>query len=287
MINLDESTLTQAVLERYGNCADPRLIQLMSSLTKHLHAFAQEVRLTEQEWAAGIQFLTEVGHITDEKRQEFILLSDTLGLSMLVVAMNQAKPRGCTESTVFGPFYVADAPAYENGSDIANGASGVPCFVRGSVRSLDGTAVPDAEIQVWQADDQGHYDVQYAELTEPQARGMVRSRADGSFDFKSVLAEDYPIPHDGPVGKMLDALAMHPWRPAHLHFMIKAPGFETLITHVFRKDSRYLESDVVFGVRSSLIVDWVPHEAGLTPDGQHCSSSFYTLDYAFVLNPIP
>ena len=285
MINLDETTITQAVLERYVDAPNPRLAEIMSSLTRHLHAFAREVRLTEDEWTAGIQFLTETGHMTDDKRQEFILLSDTLGLSTLVVAMNNAKPHGCTESTVFGPFYVPGAPAYDNGADIANGASGAPCFVRGTVRGLDGTAVPDAEIHVWQADDQGFYDVQRADLTGPQARGVIRSRNDGSFDFKSVLAEDYPIPHDGPVGKMLNGLGRHPWRPAHLHFMIKAPGFETLITHVFRKESRYLASDVVFGVRSSLVADWVRHESGPTPDGQGSSTPFYTLDYDFVINP--
>jgi hydroxyquinol 1,2-dioxygenase len=285
VINLDEDSITQAVLDRNAGCGNPRLAEIMSSLVKHLHDFAREVRLTEAEWAEGIAFLTDTGHITDEKRQEFILLSDTLGLSMLVIAMNHAKPRACTESTVFGPFFVPGAPLYENGADIANGASGAPCFVRGTVRSLDGGPVADAQMQVWQADDHGFYDVQYPGLDTARARGVIHSRADGSFEFRSVLAEAYPIPHDGPVGKMLEALNRHPWRPAHLHFMITAPGFETLITHVFRNGDKYLESDTVFGVRSTLIADWIRHPDGIAPDGQHFSTPFYTLDYDFVLNP--
>ncbi len=286
MINFDENTITQAVLERHADCPDPRLRTIMTSLIKHLHAFARDVQLTEEEWATGIAVLTEAGRITDDKRQEFILLSDTLGLSMLVIAMNHAKPQGCTESTVLGPFYVPDSPACENGADIANGASGVPCFVRGSVRSLDGSPVPNAEIHVWQADDHGFYDVQYANLPAPQGRGVIRSRSDGSFNFRSVLAEDYPVPDDGPVGALMKALGRHSWRPAHLHFIVKAPGFDTLVTHVFRKDSDYLETDAVFGVRSSLIADWVLHREGRAPDGQHFTSPFYTLDYDFVINPV-
>ncbi|HEY8359187.1 MAG TPA: hydroxyquinol 1,2-dioxygenase, partial [Ramlibacter sp.] len=206
--------------------------------------------------------------------QEFILLSDTLGLSMLTVAMNNRKPEGCTEATVFGPFYVEGAPEYPLGADVSNGASGQPCKVRGTVRGTDGQPVPNAEIHVWQADADGKYDVQRAELEASQGRGVIRADAQGRYHFRSVLAEAYPIPDDGPVGDMLKATKRHPWRPAHLHFMIKAPGYQTLITHVFRNGDEYLDSDAVFGVRESLVADWMQQ-----PDGT------WLVEYDFVLNP--
>lgn len=274
MRNLNEDTITQAVIERFSKTPDPRLKEILTSLIQHLHAFARETQLTEAEWFQGIDFLTRTGHMCDDKRQEFILLSDTLGLSMLTVAMNNKKPAGCTEATVFGPFYVADAPKYQNGDDVANGASGKPCVVRGTVRGLDGQPVPNASIEVWQADADGNYDVQYADLAHAQARGVLQARADGSFDFRTIVAEAYPIPTDGPVGEMLRASRNHPWRPAHLHFMIKAEGYETLITHVFRDGDQYLDSDAVFGVRQSLVADWVQQGDGT-----------YLLEFDFVLNP--
>lgn len=274
MRNLNQDTITQAVIERFSHTPDPRLKEIMTSLVQHLHAFAREVRLTEEEWFQGIQFLTDTGHITDDKRQEFILLSDTLGLSMLTVAMNNDKPAGCTESTVFGPFFVDNAPEFKNGDDVANGATGLPCQVRGTVKGLDGKPVPNARMNVWQADAEGNYDVQYADLAHAQARGVLHADEQGRFHFKTILAEAYPIPSDGPVGRMLKATANHPWRPAHLHFMIEAPGYQRLITHVFRNHDQYLDSDVVFGVRQSLVADWVQQ-----PDGS------YLLDYDFVLNP--
>jgi hydroxyquinol 1,2-dioxygenase len=240
--------------------------------------------LTEEEWFAGIRFLTETGHMSDDKRQEFILLSDTLGLSMLVTALNNRKPEGCTEATVFGPFHVEGAPEYALGDDLANGARGEPCFVRGMVRDLDGNPVPNARMEIWQADAEGFYDVQYPDRHEHQARGTIYSGPNGEFHFRTISAEAYPIPHDGPVGRMLAALGRHPWRPAHLHFLIKAEGYETLVTHVFRRGDRYLDSDAVFGVRSSLIGDWVRHDAGTAPDGSTVDTPFYTLDFDFVLN---
>ena len=276
MRNLHQDNITQAVIARLTNTPDPRLKEIMTVLVQHLHTFAREVKLTEAEWFKGIEFLTATGHHCNDTRQEFILLSDVLGLSMLTVAMNNDKPQGCTEATVFGPFYVEGAPHYENGDDVANGASGEPCQVRGIVRGLNGEPVPNAAIEVWQADDEGHYDVQKSELNHAQARGVLKSRADGSFDFRTIVAEAYPIPTDGPVGDMLKATKRHPWRPAHLHFMIKAEGYETLITHVFREGDQYLDSDAVFGVRQSLVAEWARH-----PDGH------YLLEYDFVLNPVP
>jgi hydroxyquinol 1,2-dioxygenase len=289
MRNINEDTITQAVLASMSDRCDGRLRTIITSLVQHLHSFAREVKLTEAEWFKAIQFLTECGHITDDKRQEFILLSDTLGLSMLVMAQNNKKPTECTEATVFGPFYVEDAPTYENGADIANGARGEPCFVSGQVRGLDGTPLSGAQIDVWQSDEDGFYDVQKSgddpSSSAHQARGRLNSDRDGQFHFRSILAEAYPIPHDGPVGRMLEALGRHPWRPAHLHFMIKAPGYETLITHVFRDDDKYLDSDAVFAVRSTLITKWVEHDCGVAPDGSKMDTPFYSLNYDFVLNP--
>ena len=270
---MNQHTITQEVVDRFAATPDPRLKQLMTSLVTHLHAFAREVHLTEGEWERGIRFLTETGQRCDDRRQEFILLSDVLGLSMLTVAMNNDKPSGCTEATVFGPFHVEDAPDYALGDDVANGASGTPMLVRGTVRGLDGEAVSDAVIDVWQSDAEGFYDVQ-RDLAEAQGRGVLRSDANGAFHFRTVVPAAYPIPTDGPVGQLLTATKRHPWRPAHLHFRIVAPGYETLITHVFRDGGPWLDSDAVFGVRQSLVQAW-PEQ----PDGSH------RLDYDFVLAP--
>jgi hydroxyquinol 1,2-dioxygenase len=273
MRNVNQDTITQAVLARLADTPDARLKEVMTSLVQHLHAFAREVKLTEAEWFEGIEFLTATGHTCDDKRQEFILLSDTLGLSMLTVAMNNHKPAGCTEATVFGPFHVEGAPHYAHGDDVGNGAQGAPCVVHGRVVGLKGEPVPDAVVEVWQADAEGRYDVQHVDADHPRARGVLVSGPDGRFHFRSIVAEAYPIPDDGPVGRMLRATSRHPWRPAHLHFMIKAEGYETLITHVFRHGDPYLDSDAVFGVRQSLVADWVKQ-----PDGTSL------LDFEFVLN---
>ncbi|MDB5851034.1 MAG: hydroxyquinol 1,2-dioxygenase [Rhodoferax sp.] len=274
MRNLNQDNITQAVIARFADTPDPRLKEIVTSLVQHLHAFAREVKLTEGEWFQGIDYLTRTGQMCDAKRQEFILLSDVLGLSMLTVAMNNDKPQGCTEATVFGPFYVEGAPHYELGDDVANGASGEPCVVRGTVRGIGGEPVAGATINVWQADDEGRYDVQRPGLQGSQGRGELTAAPDGSFHFRTIVAEAYPIPTDGPVGELLQATRRHPWRPAHLHFKIDAPGYETLITHVFRDGDQYLDSDAVFGVRQSLVADWTP-----LPDGSHA------LVYDFVLNP--
>ncbi len=274
MGNLNQDNITQAVIASFANTADPRLKEIMTSLVQHLHAFAREVKLTEAEWFKGIEFLTRCGHITDDKRQELILLSDVLGLSMLTVAMNNDKPAGCTEATVFGPFHVEGAPHYELGDDVANGAKGTSCVVRGTVKGIGGEPIPGAYLDVWQSDDDGLYDVQHADLGHAQARGILKADAQGRYHFRSIVAVPYAIPHDGPVGAMLEATGRHPWRPAHLHFLVKAPGYETLITHVFRDHSDYLDSDAVFGVRQSLVCDWVQQADGT-----------YLMEYDFVLSP--
>jgi hydroxyquinol 1,2-dioxygenase len=285
--DINEYSITEAVVSSMTRCADARLQTILTSLVQHLHAFARDVRLTEDEWSKAIAFLTQVGDITDERRQEFILLSDTLGLSTLVMSQSTGKPASCTESTVFGPFFVYGAPIYHNGDDISNGARGAPCYVKGQVRGADGEAVGNAWIDVWQSDEDGFYDVQRLDdshASSHRARGRLRTDAEGFFNFRTILAEAYPIPHDGPVGRMLAATGRHPWRPAHLHFRIEAPGFETLITQVFREGDRYLDSDVVFGVRSTLVADWIRHDPGIAPDGRRIEVPWYTLDYDFILN---
>lgn len=276
MRNIDEHTITRAFVQRIESCDNPRLKEILTALVTHLHDFAREVRLTEAEWMAGIEFLTRTGQMCDDKRQEFILLSDTLGLSMLTIAMNHAKPPGCTEATVIGPFHTDDAPPAAQGSDIARGAPGKPLDVDVTLRSIDGAPIAGAEVDVWQADDAGKYDVQYANLNERRARALLRSDAQGRVRFSTVLPTAYPVPTDGPVGQMLVATGRHPWRPAHLHFWIKAPGFEPLVTHLFRDGDPYLDSDVVFGVRNSLIVQMPENPA---KPGRH------VLRHEFVLNP--
>jgi hydroxyquinol 1,2-dioxygenase len=281
--NINEHNITDAVIERFKDCADPRLKEVLSSLVRHLHAFVRETGLTEAEWMQGIEFLTATGHITDDKRQEFILLSDTLGVSMLTVAQNNSKPSNATEATVFGPFHVEGVPTFDNGDDIAGGAPGEPLYVDCTIRDIHGAVVPGAKIDVWQSDAEGFYDVQYADLEGHRARGNFRSDAQGRFWFKSILPVAYPIPTDGPVGAMLVATGRHPWRPAHLHFMIRAEACETLITHVFRAGDPYLDSDVVFGVRSSLVKTYHPHPQGTGPQPDH-EGPYHSLNVDFVLN---
>ena len=281
--NVDEHNITDAVIERFKDCADPRLKDVLSSLVRHLHGFVRETRLTEAEWMKGIEFLTAAGHITDDKRQEFILLSDTLGVSMLTVAQNHSKPSNATEATVFGPFHVVGAPNLENGDDMSGDAPGEPLYVDCTIKDIDGMPVPGATIDVWQSDAEGFYDVQYAELDGHRARGNFRSDADGRFWFKSILPVAYPIPTDGPVGAMLVATGRHPWRPAHMHFMIHADGCETLITHVFRAGDPYLDSDVVFGVRSSLIETYQSHAAGAGPQPNQ-TKPYHSLSFQFVMS---
>jgi hydroxyquinol 1,2-dioxygenase len=283
MRNIDEHNITGAVIARFENCADPRLKELLSSLVRHLHDFARETKLTEAEWLQGIEFLTATGHMSDAKRQEFILLSDTLGLSMLTVAQNHSLVAGATEATVFGPFHVETAPQFANGADIAADAPGEPLFVDCTIRGSDGAPVTGAAVDVWQADQEGFYDVQYKDLDHHRARGVLHSDGEGRVRFRSILPVAYPVPTDGPVGRMLVASGRHPWRPAHVHFRIQAPGYETLTTHVFRAGDPYLDSDVVFGVRSSLISDYVAHAAGSGPHAKDIEGPYHTLAFDFVL----
>jgi len=286
MRNITADNITAAVTDRFADCADPRLKQVMGALVRHLHDFVREVALTEAEWEQGIRFLTDTGQMCSGTRQEFILLSDTLGVSMLVTAQNHAHPPGATEATVFGPFHTDDAPHLPQGADIAAGAAGEALFAEVSVVDLEGQPVACAEVDLWQADSEGLYDVQRPELgARRQARGELHTDAEGRIRFRALVPTPYPVPTDGPVGRMLLATGRHPWRPAHLHFRIRAPGFATLVTHLFRDPDPYLDSDAVFGVRSSLIARFERHEPGLAPDGTEQDQPFYTLHQRIVLAP--
>ena len=283
--NLADEDLTQAVLATFSHSKSERFQQVMQSLVKHLHAFVKDVNLTEDEWFQAIDYLTRTGHITDDKRQEFVLLSDVLGVSMLVIDLNNRQFADATASTVFGPFFTEGSPPFVNGDDIANGASGEPCFMQGRVLSTTGEPLPGALIEIWQADDHGFYDVQNKE-SQVYGRGHLHSDNAGRYYFWSVRPEAYPIPEDGPVGDLLHEANRSPMRPAHVHFMIKVPGYKTLITHVFKDGDQYLDSDAVFGVRSSLITSFDRHEPGIAPDGKKMDVPFYTMHYDFHLAPV-
>jgi len=286
MRNFDENNITAAVFERIKNAPDPRVKEISEALVRHLHAFVREVRPTQKEWEWGIDFLTRTGHMCDDKRQEFILLSDTLGVSMLVDAINHPVPEGATETTVLGPFYVEAAPEKSIGEDISGGMQGDPLLVTGTASSPDGKPIAGATIDVWHSDNDGYYDVQQLdEIGHLAMRARFHSDEEGRFRFWSIKPAAYPIPHDGPVGQMLEAQGRHPWRPAHVHFMISAPGYEQLVTHVFEAGDQYLDSDVVFGVKDSLIREYVRHPPGRAPDGRVLGIPYYHLNYDFGLKP--
>ncbi|MDT7711133.1 MAG: hydroxyquinol 1,2-dioxygenase [Pseudonocardiales bacterium] len=277
-----EQAVTDEVIASFAGTKDERLKEIVESLTRHLHGFAREVRLTQEEWSAGIEFLTRVGHITDDRRQEFILLSDVLGLSMLTVGINAPASTEATQSTVFGPFFVEGAPEIELGGDIAFGAKGNPCWVTGSVRAVDGTPIPGAHLEMWEADEDGFYDVQYeGDLTA--GRGWLTADDDGGYRFWSVLPSAYGIPDDGPVGDMLAATGRGTMRPAHLHFKVDAPGYRTLITHIFVAGDEHLDRDAVFGVKDSLVADFPEHPAGTAPDGRVLDGPWNSVNFEIVL----
>jgi catechol 1,2-dioxygenase len=250
--------ITAAARASFEGCTDPRLRELMQTLVTHVHAFAVETSLTEDEWRGLIATLTDTGHITDARRQEFILWSDALGLSMLVDALAHELPPGATESTVIGPFYVPGSPLREYGeSMVQEEGAGVPAWVYGRVLDVNGNPIAGAEVDVWQNGADMLYAVQRPEAEEDHLRGRYLTRDDGSYAFVAVRPVPYPIPHDGPVGRMLEATGRHPWRPAHIHIIVRAPGYKTVTTHVFDATSEYLDSDTVFAVKPSLLRTFV------------------------------
>jgi hydroxyquinol 1,2-dioxygenase len=278
------TAVTDEVLAGFAGTRDDRLRELLQGLVRHLHDYAREVGLTQREWGTAIDFLTRTGHITDERRQEFILLSDVLGMSMLTVAINEPAVPGATEATVLGPFFIEDAPRIELGGDIARSAAGTPCHVSGSVRATDGSPIAGARLDVWEADEDGFYDVQYA-ADRSAGRGWLQSAPDGGYRFWSVLPAPYPIPHDGPVGELLAATDRSPMRPAHLHFKVTAPGFRTLVTHIFVAGDPHLGADAVFGVKDSLIVPADQHPAGPGPDATERTGPWTSMAFDIVLAP--
>ncbi|MGW1786353.1 intradiol ring-cleavage dioxygenase [Streptomyces sp. NPDC002143] len=263
-----EEDLVRTVLASFDNAPDPRLRELTQSLVRHLHAFIREVRLTEAEWQQAIDFLTATGHITTDRRQEFVLLSDVLGASMQTINVNNQAYADATEATVFGPFFVEESPEIPKGGDLAGGAPGEPCWVEGTVTDTDGNPVPGARLEVWEADADGFYDVQYDD-DRVAGRAHLFTDQDGMFAFWGLTPVPYPIPHDGPVGALLERTGRSPMRAAHLHFLATAPGLRTLVTHIFVEGDRLLGSDAVFGVKESLVKRFEPQPPGTpAPDGR-------------------
>lgn len=281
MRNLTEVNLSDAVVGAMAGAKDARFKTVMSSLVRHLHSFIQEVNLTEEEWLAGIQFLTAVGQKCDEKRQEFILLSDTLGATTMKDLVNNRKPPGVTEYTILGPFYRADAPELPLSSNIAGELPGEAAIVKGRVISADGSPIPNARLDVWQSDAEGFYDLQMPEVHGTVLRAVFHTDSQGKYNFRTVKPSFYPIPDDGPVGQMLVAMGRHPYRPAHIHFIISADGYRPVTTELYVDGDPYLDSDAVFGVRESLVVPFVQSNSDEDSAGPHAPS--FTATYDFVL----
>jgi hydroxyquinol 1,2-dioxygenase len=277
-----ETNLTDVVLERWKDISDPRLRQIMQSLIKHLHGFVRDIEPTQAEWAAAIDWLTRTGKMCSDKRQEFVLSSDVMGVSMLVDAINHRQPSEATPSTVEGPFHVANAPAMSDGGNMAQGAPGVPCFVMGKVRGMSGEPIAGAVLDLWQTDGDGLYEDQ-RDTQGPWMRGLYRTQSDGSFVIRTVAPIAYTIPMDGTVGELMNRTNISHMRPAHIHFAVSAPGYEELITHLFRRGDEYIETDVVYAVKQPLIVDFIEKPAGKAPTGETLSTPFLEVHYDFVL----
>jgi hydroxyquinol 1,2-dioxygenase len=280
-----EANITESVLRSLAQTDNPRLKTVMTSLITHLHAFIREVELTEAEWMQAIQFLTRVGQMCDERRQEFILLSDTLGVSMLVDAINHRADGGATESTVLGPFYRENARELPAGASISLDGRGEPAVVSGRVLSTDGAPIAGAVLDVWEGNDNGLYEQQDPDQPDMNLRGRFRTDAEGRYKIVAIKPVSYPVPDDGPVGQMLRALGRHPYRPAHIHFIVSAGGHLPLTTHLFSQGDPYLETDVVFGKKDSLIVDFARHDSAEEAATHGVQAPFYTVEYDFVLKP--
>ena len=279
-----EENLTDLALKQWEACHSPRLRQIMQSLVKHLHGFVRDVDLTEQEWLAAADWLATTGKLCSEKRHEFILLSDVLGVSMLVDAINHRFPTGATPSTVMGPFHIEGSPEMPMGANLAEGLGGETCFLVGTVHGLDGKPIAGARLDVWQADADGMYESQLGS-EEPLLRAIFQTAADGKYMIRTIAPPGYSIPMDGTVGDLLRETDISHFRPAHIHFLIKAPGYKTLVTHLFKKDGRHIDSDVVFGVKEKLIAEFKKMPAGKTPTGEISDKPFLVVNYDFVLSP--
>lgn len=292
MSEYNQDKLTADVVAAFAKTPDPRLREIMQALVRHIHAFAREVDLTPDEWLAGIKFLTATGQISTEKRPEFILLSDTLGLSMMIVSLAQARASGAqgataaTEATVEGPFYWAGAPELALGADIAQGVPGEPTLYMGRVTDCDGRPLAGALLDVWSGDGDGKYDVQLSDEPTMKARGRFRTDAEGRYWFWSIRPTYYPVPDDGPVGEMMRITDRSIYRPGHMHMQVSAPGHVMLTTHIFVAGSPYIDEDAVFGKRDSLVVDFDKHAPGKAVDGRDMKVPYYSASYDFRLAPM-
>jgi protocatechuate 3,4-dioxygenase beta subunit len=279
----DSETITEVVTAAMSRTEDSRLKKIVEMLVKHAHAFLKEVRLTDPEFEQGLEFLKAIGQATRDDHNEVVLCADVLGFSTLVTLLNNSDTSGRTPGALLGPFYRAHSPEYNNGDSIAcEGSPGDPLFVRGRVFNTAGRPVGEAIVDVWQASPVGLYENQDPEQPDMNLRGHFRTDAEGHFHFRSVRPAGYPVPTDGPVGALLEKQRRHPYRPAHLHFVVISQGYDTLISQVFADDSKYLGSDVVFGVNRSLIGTFVRHDGGDEP-APGVIGPYYTLDYDFVL----
>jgi hydroxyquinol 1,2-dioxygenase len=285
-IDLTEETITAAVRQSFDGSTSERTREIFVKLVQHLHAFTREVRLTSEEWFTAVDFLERVGHISSPTRQEFVLLSDILGLSVLVDQINHHNGSSATDSTLLGPFFVEGRPRAENGSDISGGVTGMPLFFSGTVVDTEGRPVAGADVDTWHSDGDGFYDVQQADKLgdEPAMRALLNTDQNGRFWYRSIVPRYYPVPTDGPCGEILRAAGRSPMRPGHIHFWLQAEGCEPLVTMLFRNNDQYLERDAVFGAKRSLVVDFVQHEAGETaPDGTPMTEPFQTVEWTFTL----
>jgi hydroxyquinol 1,2-dioxygenase len=278
-----EDNITDLAVERWATAKDPRLAELMTALVRHLHDFAREVRLTEAEWMAAVQWLTATGRISDEKREEFILASDVLGLSMLVVQMNHRLDPQATPATVLGPFHIEGSPELDYAEDMSDGLPGTPLYLHGTVRDLTGAPVGGGVLDVWQADAEGAYEAQIPDVDEARLRAKYTTREDGSYCLRTIAPLGYTIPMDGPVGDLIGRTEISHFRPAHIHFLINVPGYEPLITHLFQEGAPYLDSDVVFGTKQELVVRFDQRDPGPTPDGGTIDVPWLEARYDFVL----
>ncbi|MEM8796377.1 MAG: intradiol ring-cleavage dioxygenase [Pseudomonadota bacterium] len=281
-----EEESAEVVIARNSGDENQRLKEVMAVFTRHIHAAVKEIEPTPEEWFQAIQFLTNTGHMCDDWRQEFILLSDVLGVSMLVDAINARRPEGATENTVLGPFHLPDAPVMENGGNICRDEKGEPMVVQGTVKDIDGNPVQGARLDIWQANDDGFYDVQQKGIQPDfNLRGVFESQEDGSYWFRGVKPKYYPIPHDGPVGQLLAGLGRDPNRPAHIHYIITADGYEEVITHIFDPDDPYINSDAVFGVKESLLGTFNRVDDAKRAEELGVPNPFWNVEFNVVLTP--
>lgn len=281
-----EENSADVVVSKIASTTEPRLAAVMSVIIQHLHAVVKEIEPTQDEWLEAIKFLTETGHKSDDWRQEYILLSDILGVSMLVDSINNRKPSGASESTVLGPFHIPDVPELPMGSNICLDGKGHPMLIKGRILNTNGDPIEGTKIDVWQTNDDGFYDVQQKGIQPDfNLRGVFRTGADGAYTFWGAKPRFYPIPDDGPVGKLLGSLGRHPYRPAHLHYILEADGYEKLVTHIFDPDDKYIHSDAVFGVKESLLAKFDLIEDQDRIKVEEADGPFYEVIHDFVLAP--